>query len=155
VPKDSHRDFQAGDHLHPLAFSSSNGRLEPVTDFDYDQIDKNLGHEPEEAGVRLADMSAVLMLLLQWITGKGSNLVHAGARAEALLYWLNQGESRFKTYSDIAKEAGLTRAAISKMMLGLRDQIGCCMPVSKMQSSRDTYRSRSLPRSRQVGTQAR
>jgi hypothetical protein len=137
-------DRDAGDHVHPIGRNNA-GKLEPITQFDYNEIDRNaFGNEPEESGVPLADMSAALMLLLQWVCGKGSSLVHAGARAEALMYWLNPGESRFATYSDIAKEAGITRAAISKMMLSLRDQSGVCMPVSKLNSSRETYRKSQL-----------
>jgi hypothetical protein len=144
VPKDSHRDHQSGDHLHPLAYSDSKGKLEPTTQFPYDQIDKNLGHEQEEAGIGYADMSAALMLLLQWISGRGSSLAHAGGRAETLLLWLSPTESRFQTFAAIATEANVTRAALSKWMLAFRDQVGVVMPVSKLNSSRETYRKSQL-----------
>lgn len=55
-----------GDHLHELAIDDE-GHLERSTQFDYDEVDRNLfGVEPEDS-VTFGDMSAALGLILGWI----------------------------------------------------------------------------------------
>jgi len=55
------------DGVHRVAFNRETGHVERVGSFDYDAVDRNLGNEPEgETGVPMADVAAVLSLILQW-----------------------------------------------------------------------------------------
>jgi hypothetical protein len=63
----------------------------------------------------------------------------AAARANALLHWLRPAESQFSDYSEIANFYGVTKAAVSKSLLNLKDAVGCRLPVGKRNGSRATY----------------
>src|SRR5207248_1949256 len=98
-------------HIHSVGYGDS-GTLEPITDFDYDAVDRALGFEPEpETPVEFADMTAAFSLVLQWIATP-TEVRHVGARALTLLYFLDPSNSRFGSLEEIAKNAGCTRQAI-------------------------------------------
>ncbi len=129
------------DGIHQTAISSDSGQLEGVTDFDFDEIDRNLGHDPKtETPVEMADVSAALAIILQWICGT-PDLRNAGARAASLLAYLDPSNAPFDrvNLAIIAEEAGCTRASLSKELLDLRDQVGVTLIMGKLGSSREAY----------------
>jgi biotin operon repressor len=135
-------DSQLGDHLHPLG-KNSDGRLEPIAFFEYGQIDGFERDEPEQM-ISFSDAAACWSLLLEWIVaGRKSSLAMAGARAHSLLHFLDSDNCRFKSLQAIADEAGCTRAALSKQLLELRDQLHMGFDFKKVGSS-DNYRAGQL-----------
>jgi hypothetical protein len=130
-----------GDHLHEISYSRDNEQFERIAHFDFDQIDRNLGYEPEpEKAVEMSDVAAALAIILQWICGT-PNLTNAGARAASLLAFLDPTNAPHgrETMADIAVEAGCTRAYLSKALLDLRDQTGIALTMGKLGSTRQTY----------------
>ncbi len=113
-----------------------------VTDFDFDEIDRNLGFsEPDdqtEHDISMSDVGAAFSLILGWICASDT-LTGAGARAAALLTYLDPVNSRFESLADIARDAGLTRATLSKALLELRDQAGVNLSMGKLAGTRSTY----------------
>jgi hypothetical protein len=86
----------------------------------------------------VSDASSALLVILGWIT-RNPDPKMTSARANAILYWLHTEASRFSDYSEIANFHGLTKAAISKALLTLKDEVGCRLPVGKRTQSRATY----------------
>jgi hypothetical protein len=143
-----------GDHLHgPVAVGSS-GKLEPTTDFPYDAVDRScFGIEASDEKVSFADLSASLSIILGWIGGRqystqsnnDAYIRSVAARALGLLFLMDANNSRFESMADVARATGLTRAAISKMMLNLRDQLGVVLNFSgKRAGSREIFRQAQL-----------
>jgi biotin operon repressor len=134
-------DSQPGDHVH-LVGRNSDGCLEAISTFDYAAVDENLGlfeADPEQQ-ISFADAAACWSLLLEWIVaGRRSSLAMAGARAHALMHFLNSDNCRFKSLQAIADEAGCTRAALSKFLLELRDQLQIGFDFKRL-GARDNYR---------------
>ena len=129
------------DGIHQTAINSDSGQLEGVVGFDFDEIDRNLGHDPEaEARVEMADVSAALAIILQWICGT-PDIRNVGARAASLLAYLDPSNAPYDRVSlaIIADEAGCTRASLSKELLDLRDQVGVTLIMGKLGSSREAY----------------
>jgi hypothetical protein len=59
------------------------GRLTRTYDFDYDEIDRNLGHEPEPEGtVTMADAAALSLVIEHCL--KAENLTLAGAQSTTI-----------------------------------------------------------------------
>jgi len=133
------RDSQIGDHVHDLAYTQD-GKLEPISMFDFNEIDRNLGllepDQPEEM-ISFSDAAACWALLIEWITGshQESNTFNmAGARAHSLMYWLGSSQCHFGSLEAIAVKAGCSKAALSKSLLKLRDQLSIGFQFKKMGS---------------------
>jgi hypothetical protein len=134
---------QFGDHIHPSAIIE--GRIQRTIGFDYDEVDRNLGFEPKEEMLTWADASAAISLILSWATGRGDTSHHkeasiatTGARIHGLLYWLDPANARYGSLQEIADAAGLTRAAVSKALVNLREELGGILPMKRSGSS-DVY----------------
>lgn len=142
------RDFQAGDHIHPLAFE--NHTPTPVAGFDYDEIDRRLGcvAEPEKP-VEFSDMAAAFSLVLEWVC-RGSGVSRVASRAYALEYFLSPTTSKFGSLDEIATACNTTRQSCSKALMELRDNCGLALPFGKISGSRSTY-SRAQKASYEIG----
>ena len=134
----------ASDGIHDIGVES--GRFTRTYDFDYSEIDRNLGFEPEaEAGVAMPDVAACFSLILEWIL-KADTLQTAGARAASLAVYLNPVDNaKFgSNLAEIADNAGCTRALLSRALLSLRDQAGIYLSGGKRSFARDSYRKAQL-----------
>ena len=105
------------DHVHRLA--TENGDICPVIDFDYQQVE---GYAETEKTIPMAEASAALAMIINWVT-ELRDLRANGARAAALSFLLN-GNGRYRSLSEIARETGVSRATISLWLLQLRDLYG-------------------------------
>lgn len=134
-----------GDSIHEVGLDKD-GRLERIGQFDYDEVERNLGNEPEpEPGVPMHDAAACLALILQWAC-KSNSLTNVGARVASLLAYLdpvNAPHDR-NTLSAIAEEAGCTKALLSRELLELRDQCGIHLTIGKRSFSRQSCRTAQL-----------
>jgi hypothetical protein len=139
---------ELGDSVHEICYAQGDspeelGYFDKIEHFDYDEIDRRLGFEPasEERTVTFSDMTALFCLILEFVLG-GESLTLAGARAAALAVYLNPvHNNRFgNNLSEIAREAGCTRACLSKALLNFRDSCGVHISAGKPASARDTYR---------------
>jgi hypothetical protein len=139
---------QFADGIHDIGFTD--GRIEPTIGFPYDEIDANLGFsdadaEPEDqskpSSISFQDAAAAWILIAEWITGKNgyTTFALAGARAHSLVYWLSPETCQFASMSEIADEAGCSRAALSKNLLELRDQLRIGFFFKKPEA-REAYR---------------
>jgi biotin operon repressor len=145
------------DPCHPATFvfnerdadGKVTGQWEPTTGPDWEAIDFNCDNLlPEQETLSFSDGSAALALLVGWIcqsAGPGpANVITIASKAEAVLFWLDPIQSRYSSLADIARALGITRAAISKQLLDLKDQIGSCVSAGKMSGTRATYRAKQL-----------
>jgi hypothetical protein len=138
---------QASDHVHEIHYDNDAGQFEPVGHFDYDEIDRRLGFEPDEpdSTVTMSDAAAAWSLLLSFICGRADtahsrlSLTSSGARAQLILYWLDSANSRYDSIDAIASEANMTRQALSKALADLRQELGGILPLKRSYSS-DVYR---------------
>jgi hypothetical protein len=127
-----------GDHLHEdLAFE--NDSIVPTTDFQWDEVDRNVFdvEDEEDDTVSFSDMAACLALIVQWACAS-PDIKHVGGRIAALGVLLdptNLPHNR-RTLADVARETGVTRAAVSKWALDFRDQVGTSLTVGKRSSVR-------------------
>jgi hypothetical protein len=113
---------------------------ESIATFDYGEIDRRLGFEPEEEKVTCSDASAAISLILSWACGRADSIqapsiVSAGVRTHALLYLLDPVNARYSSLEAIADDANMTRAAISKALVELRSQLGGILPMKRSGSS--------------------
>jgi len=138
-------------HLYDTVYVSGDpdsgkpGSYEMVGQFDWEQIDRNVdGIEPEERVISFADASAAIAILAGWMCQscreEPAPIRTVAAKCEALLFWLDPNQSKYKSLSDIADACQITRAAVSKMLLGLKDQLGSAVSVGKGSHTRETYR---------------
>jgi hypothetical protein len=133
--------YDNGDHLHATALEDQ--RTIRTESFDYDEVDRQLGHEPEEdTAVSMADAAACFSLILEWCL-KAETLVLVGSRCASLAIYLDPiNNSKFgSNLAEIAETAGCTRAALSKALLGFRDASGIQLSAGKVSGSRPTYRA--------------
>ena len=63
---------------------------------------------------------AAFVAILEWIES-ARNFSDAGARASALRVFLDPVQSRYRTLAQIARNAGVSRAVVSRWLLELRD----------------------------------
>ena len=138
-----------GGHVHQTGFE--NHKQVPTYDFDYDEIDERLNlAERQEESVSFADASSALILILSFIcqgrhdTDKPADPSTVAAKAEAIFWMLSPTESRYESLTSIAAACGYTKAMISKVLLGFRDQCGFLASGGKLNSSRDTFRQAQL-----------
>jgi len=128
---------------YPPARSRRRGRLEQITQFDYDAIDREaFGEQPKEDSVTFADASAALALVLGWACeSKGcvTDLKMVAARGLTLHYWLSPEQSNYNGMAEIASVCGCTRAALSAHLLKLKDGAGCLISCGKGFHTRATF----------------
>ena len=133
-------------HLAFNGFGTEDGHLTRSYNFSFDEVDRNLGNEPEaEPGVAMPDVAACFSLILEWIL-KADTLQTAGARAASLAVYLNPVDNaKFgSNLAEIAENAGCTRALLSRALLSLRDQAGIYISGGKRSFARDSYRKAQL-----------
>src|SRR5262249_32144656 len=105
------------DGLHTNISINSDGEFEPTVGPDemYDEIDRNVfGVEVNEDTVSFSDLCAALSLIIQFACAS-PNISHVGGRIAALGVLLdpsNMPHNR-RTLTDVARECGVTRAAVS------------------------------------------
>lgn len=135
------------DHLHDSVFVSGDfesgdpGHFERIADFDWESVCHNVdGESIEDSKVSFSDMSAVLSLIIGWALG-GETLLLAGARLASLGVFLDPiHNAKFgKNLSEIAREAGCTRQALSKSLVGFRDACGIVISGGKLHGSRAKF----------------
>jgi len=135
----------ASDGIRELGVTSD-GRLERIGQPDWESIYHNCdGESIEEDTVSFSDMGAVFSLILEWVLG-GDNLTLAGARAASLAVYLDPVfNCKFgSTLAEIAREAGCTRAALSKALVDFRDAVGIHLTAGKLNGTRSTYRAAQI-----------
>ena len=146
-----HRD-PAGDHLIDITYipgdegSGEPGRFERIADFSWEEVYRAVdGEEPAERMISFSDSSAAISVLIGWLCHSGrdepADIRTVAAKCEALLFWLDPNQSKYESLADIARVTGHTRAAISKQLLNLKDQLGSCVSVGKRSHTRATYRA--------------
>jgi hypothetical protein len=131
-----------GDGIHPVALNKD-GKLERTAQFDWGSVRHNVdGEGIDEDTVTWSDMTASFSLLLQWAC-RSNSLTNVGARVASLLAFLDPVNAPHKrnTLSAIAKEAGCTKALLSRELLELRDQCGIHLTVGKRSFSRESCRT--------------
>jgi hypothetical protein len=136
--------YDNGDHIHDTSIEE--GHLIRTCGFDYDEVERQLGNEPEQdSTVTMSDMSAAFSLVLEWILG-ADTLAMCGARAAALGCYLNPTHNnRFGSHlAAIADQAGCTRAALSKALITFRDSVGIHLSAGKLSGTRSTYREAQI-----------
>ena len=132
-----------GDHLHSVGIVD--GHSAKTCDFNWEEVYRNVdGEEPPETMISMADASAAVSTLLGAIcdmrrTNHAPNMASVGAKAESLLFLLDPNRSRYVSLADIAATANMTRAALSKWLRRLKDEIGLFLSAGKMEGSRQTY----------------
>jgi hypothetical protein len=141
-----HQEF--GDGIHSITYVHPDGEREDEKGYfdrtvepDWESIYHNCdGESVEESSVSFSDLSAVFVLILEFILG-GETLTLSGARAAALAVYLDPvHNSKFgSNLSEIAREANCSRAALSKSLLNFRDAIGVHLSAGKSHGSRSTY----------------
>ncbi len=125
-------------YLEPGEWGDDERPVESIG-FDYDHVERNLsGIEPAEEKVTWSDMSASFSLVLQWVVGSNQskharkpNLTMSGARANSLLFLLDPVHALYSSLSEIADDAGVTRAALSKAVCLLREELDGILPLKQ------------------------
>src|SRR5438128_1540364 len=139
----------AGDGLHETVWNVDSESFEGVTLPSWEEIYYNCdGEELPETMVSFSDMSAALSIIIGWLCksqrDEPARITTVGAKAEALLFWLDPNQSKYTSLTAIARACGLTKAAISKQLLSLKDQLGSAVSVGKLSSTRQTYRQAQI-----------
>jgi len=121
------------DGVHEVGHDQ-NGKITSIAHFDYGEVDRRLGFEDKDDMISFSDASAALALILQWMCGSSRNgqqspIVSAGMRAHALLWLLDPTHARYQSTPEIAEAAGISRAAVSKCLMVLRDQLDGILPL--------------------------
>jgi hypothetical protein len=83
-------------------------------------IDFRAEDSPTESLVPMPVVVSAFCSILDWIES-GRNFTDAGARASALRVLLDPVQSRYRTLAQIARDAGVSRAIVSRWLLELRD----------------------------------
>ena len=137
-----------GDHVHELAIEDA--QFVGVEQFDHDSIDQANGwREPGQAQmpdtVSFSDMSACFILILEWML-KGKTLQIVGGRCAALAAYLDPVNSnRFGTsLTEIGKQAGCSRAALSAALVEFRDAVSIHLSNGKGSEARASYRATQI-----------
>lgn len=111
------------DGLHDN-LATDNGEIVQSVGFDYDEIDRNcFDVEDEEQTVSFSDMAAALSSIVQFACSS-PDISHVGGRIAAIGVLLdpsNQPHDR-RTLADVAREVGVSRAAVSRWIMDFRDQ---------------------------------
>jgi hypothetical protein len=109
------------DHVHPIA--SENGEFVPRVDFDYSALDP----QAPEPLIPLSQATSGVTRILDWAT-ELRDLKTNGARIAALSLLLGSN-SQYRSLAQIARDAGVSRAIISRWLMQLRDSVGLKMTL--------------------------
>jgi hypothetical protein len=129
--------------MHPDLGVNSDGLLEPTTNINdfYDEIDRDIfGVVEEDDVIEFSEMARALGLIIRW-ANDNEDLKLVGARVASLgclLYATDMQHGR-TTLSAIAKEAGVTKQAVSKWLCEFRDELGFNVSIGKSASARSKY----------------
>jgi hypothetical protein len=129
---------------HPKQLDSIHGSvLGPggpisVTDFNFDEVDFNLGLTEPGDGVAMSDVTSAFVRILQWICS-GDGMASKGGRAEALRYFLDPTQSEYDSLDAIGQEAGVSRAALSAALMDLRKELKLGQTLGKRDYCRAVY----------------
>lgn len=135
-------------HGHTAESAQATGH--GCTDFDYAAIERSIsGAEPDEAHPSACDpqllegFRAALGVLVDVIIPPGGPLpapATMGVRLIALLQLVRPEALDGKSMNAIAQEAGVTRAALSKVLVGYSDTFAFWARHQRSLKSRKTYR---------------
>jgi hypothetical protein len=131
-----------GDHLHEVGVTSD-GHLERICQPDWESIYDSCDGEPiEDSTVTMSDAGAAVALILGWAC-KSNSLTNVGARVASLLAFLDPVNSPHgrNNLVVIAREAGCTKALLSRELLELRDQCGIHLTLGKRSFSRESCKT--------------
>jgi hypothetical protein len=140
--KAAHQEFSQIIDGHATGRTAiENDRLVATKDFDFDEIDRRLGFESPEQPIEFSDMTACFSLILGWICKSRyeGSITNAGWKAQSLLWLLDPQQSKFESLSQIAEAEGVTKQAVSKALLELRDECGFLISAGKSQTARESY----------------
>ena len=132
----------ASDGVHEVCWDSDSESFEGVTNFDYKALDESLGWaEDTENMIPMSDCAAALSLVIEHCL-EAKNLTLVGAKLAALAIYLDPvNNSKFgKTLSEIAANAGVTRASLSKALMNFRDDAAIKLGIGKRSGCRETCR---------------
>ena len=121
-----------GDHIHPIA-QQEDLTPTPITNFDYD-----FDQLTSESTVAMSDVCSAFCVVLDWIAAP-RELNMCSARVHAMRTMLDPIHSRYKSLNEIASDHNVTRSALSKSLLTLRDAHGIRLTVGRLASSRRIY----------------
>ena len=146
-----HRAFGDAVHDSTYVYADENdpGYVDKVEHFNYDEVDRNLGHfEPEDQDsmVTMSDCAAALSLVMEWAL-KGDTLASVGARCASLAIYLNPTHnSKFgSTLAGISREKGApSRAALSRALMDFRKDAGVFLSMGKASEARNSYRQTQI-----------
>jgi hypothetical protein len=132
------------DPLHQDLGTDDEGHLIQTTrteDF-YDEIDRScFGVEDNVDTVSFSDMASALSLIVDYCCdSKHVNIV--ASRIMALQVLLSPTSCKFgrTDLAAVARDCGITRAAVSKSLIEFRDQVGTSLTVGHRSSSRERCR---------------
>jgi hypothetical protein len=135
---------EVSDHLHEIGVKDEH--LVPSVSFDYQAVDDALGNEEPAETVDFTDAASAIKSILLWICSP-PDIKLVGARAASLLAWMDPIEAKTHnraTLTDIAKQANITKQAVSKWLVELRDSIDLQIGVGKSNLSRRAYREAQI-----------
>jgi hypothetical protein len=126
-----------GDDIHDIAVVCDDGQVGPTCDFNWSEID-GYDEPAEDTQYDIGDVSGALSVIVGWCCRPiHPNLV--ASRVLALQRWLWPAESRYDSMSPIAADCQCTKAAISKALLNLHDELGMRLPVGKNYHTRARF----------------
>jgi hypothetical protein len=133
---------EASDHIHDnLAVEDEH--LVPSAGFDYQAVSRALGEEQEpDEQVDFTDAASAVKSIILWCCAPPT-LTLVGARCAALLAWLDPIQAATHnrdSLTKIAAQADVTKAAVSKWLIELRDALGLQVGIGKSQMARAKYR---------------
>src|SRR6516164_5321625 len=132
---------ELSDHIHDLGVEDES--LVPSVGFDYQAVGDALGNTEPAESIDFADAASAIKSILLWICSP-PDLKRVGARAAALLAWLDPTETAThdrESLTKIARQAGVTKQAISKYLIELRDSLGITVGIGKRHTARQAYRN--------------
>jgi len=147
-----HYSDKLSDGVHSITYvmgdgPESVGYFDKVEHFDYDEVDRRLGFEPEpDSTVTMSDAAACFSLILEWCL-KGDTLASVGARCASLAIYLDPTHNcKFgATLAQIAREDGSpSRAALSRALLNFRSAAGVYLSMGKGSDASGTYRQTQI-----------
>jgi predicted DNA-binding protein YlxM (UPF0122 family) len=137
MPSLHRKDF----HGHTKEFArNEDGHIEQVTGFDFESVYHNLDGEPIEQQLSFSDAAASWAIMLEWIAGNGRggksapNALTIVVKVLGLQFWLSPESCHYKSMQEIADSLGVTKAAVSKHIAELRDQLDHILPFKRVTS---------------------
>jgi len=133
--------------LHPAAWSAD-GQREPITEPDWDDIDRRcFGEDDQRPGDSIPwdDVIACFGLILEWMCLKHIDDVRqVAARALTLHYLLSPETAHYHSLDEIAVACNTSKQCLSKSLMEFRRQSGLTMTLGKLASTSDSFRRGQL-----------